>query len=386
MRDVAIVGVGWFGFKPSISDYSFREMAYLAAKKAYEDAGGIDPRKDVDAFVTCEEDYLAGVSISDEFMPDQLGGVLRPVYTIPGDGLQGIANAYMKIKTGFFDIVVVEAHSKASDVLTMNDIISFAFDPIYIRPLGLHPLSLAGLEANCYLFKNKLSREHLAMVAVKNKRNALTNPIACYGAKLSIEDVLNRPYIAEPLTDCDIAPYVDVSIVFVLAGEDVARRLTDKPVWIEGIEYVTETSFVENISLGEAKSTKLAAKKAYGRAEISNPSKEIDFAEIDDRYSYRELMNIEALALNASPIRAELESGSFERNGRLPVNPSGGLIGIGNALEASGLVKLLEAVLQLRGEATGRQIKGARKAVVQIQREIPSTTSVVAILSNRGVG
>jgi acetyl-CoA C-acetyltransferase len=75
--------------------------------------------------VTCAEDYLEGFSIFDEFVPDQMGAVLRHLFTISGDGLLGLANAYMLIKTGYFDTVVLEAHSKASDLLTLMDVIAF---------------------------------------------------------------------------------------------------------------------------------------------------------------------------------------------------------------------------------------------------------------------
>ncbi len=75
MPRVGIVGVGWFGFQPETPAHSFREMVYKAANRAYVDAGGLDPRRDVDAFVSCQEDFWEGISISDEFAPpDQLGG------------------------------------------------------------------------------------------------------------------------------------------------------------------------------------------------------------------------------------------------------------------------------------------------------------------------
>ncbi len=102
---VAIVGVGWSGFRPVTPEVSYKELTYEAAVQAYADAG-IDPRRDVDSFVTVAEDFIEGTSIFDEYTPDQLGATLRPMHTICGDGLHGLATAYMLIRTGRYDVVV----------------------------------------------------------------------------------------------------------------------------------------------------------------------------------------------------------------------------------------------------------------------------------------
>ena len=191
---VAIIGVGWVGYRPVTPEVSYKELTYEAAVKAYADAG-IDPRRDVDSFVTVAEDFIEGTSIFDEYVPDQLGAVLKPVHTICGDGLHGLIAAYMQILTGAMDIVAVEAHSKASDILTFADIVAFALDPIFNRPLGGHPFYVAGLEMNRYLHETENTKEMCAHVVVKNKKNALNNPYAAYGVNITVEDVL----ASEPL-------------------------------------------------------------------------------------------------------------------------------------------------------------------------------------------
>ena len=98
---VAIVGVGWSGFRAVTPEYSYKELMYEAASRAYIDAA-IDPRKEIDSFVTVAEDFNEGTSIFDEYTPDQLGAVLKSMHTITGDGLHGLATAYMLIKTGQF--------------------------------------------------------------------------------------------------------------------------------------------------------------------------------------------------------------------------------------------------------------------------------------------
>jgi len=123
-EEVAIVGIGCTGFKPITPDISYKELMFEAATRAYEDAGGISPRKDIDGFVTCAEDYWEGHSIFDEFVPDQIGATLRHLFTVSGDGLIGLATGYMLIKTGQLNTVVVEAHSKLSDVATFAGIVN----------------------------------------------------------------------------------------------------------------------------------------------------------------------------------------------------------------------------------------------------------------------
>src|SRR3989442_11756609 len=96
---VGIIGIGMTAFRPSTPEYNWKELMFEAASRAYADAA-INPREDVDSFITCAEDYYEGFGIFDEFVPDQLGAALRPTCTVSGDGLQGLANAYMQIRTG----------------------------------------------------------------------------------------------------------------------------------------------------------------------------------------------------------------------------------------------------------------------------------------------
>lgn len=382
MSEVAIVGVGCVGFRPITPELSYKELMYEAAVKAYEDAG-VNPREDVDVFVTCAEDYLEGFSIFDEFVPDQLGAALRHLFTVSGDGMLGLATAYMLIKTGQFDTVVVEAHSKASDILTYMDIVAFGLDPIFNRPLGGHPYYLAGMEMNRYMHETCTTMEQCAQVVVKNKRNALLNPYAAYGAKITIDQVLYSDMWFYPLKKLEISTPADGCVVMVLASEKVAEKITDKPVWVKGVGWCTETPSLETRDWTRAVYTRLAAEMAYKQARISNPYREIDFAEIHDMFAYKELQHIEALKLCGYGEAGKItEEGVTALDGEFPVNPSGGLLGMGYGLEASGMQKLLETVLQLRGEAGQRQIPDVEVGLAHTWRGIPTATGVVAILSN----
>lgn len=382
MTRVAIVGVGHAGFAPITSGLSYKEIVFEAATRAYDDCG-IDPRKDVDQFVTSAEDFLEGTSIFDEYTPDQLGGALRPMHTVSADGLFAVATAVMLIRTGEYKVVVVEAHSKASDILTLPHIIEFALDPIFERPLRVHPDYVAGLEMNMFLEDSGNTEEQCALVVSKNRRNAMDNPNAAYPSPVVSDDVLNSSPAAWPLKSLDCARPADGAVVVVLAEEGAAQSLAEAPVWIDGVGWWTESPSLSTRSWDDAVYARRAAQMAYSQAGIRTPARDIDFAEVDDTYSYKELQHLEALGLaregEAGIITAE---GHTERDGDLPVNVSGGSLGMGNLFEANGLAKVFEVVQQLRGEAGERQLDEVGIGLVQAWRGVPTTTGAVAVLSS----
>src|SRR2546428_1367711 len=231
-------------FRPATPEYSWKELMFEAASRAYADAG-VDPRTDVDSFITCAEDYYEGFGIFDEFVPDQLGAALRPTCTVSGDGLQGLANAFMQIETGLVDVAVVEAHSKASDIVTLEGVIEHALDPVWNKPLGAHPFVIAGLEADAYLRATKTPRRALAGVVRKNRQNALKNPLAAYAAKLEMDEVLSSEERFAPLRSLDIANPADGCVVLVLGSETAATKLHANPVWIRGVGWASDSPSLE---------------------------------------------------------------------------------------------------------------------------------------------
>jgi acetyl-CoA C-acetyltransferase len=345
---------------------------FEAAQRAYHDAG-VDPRTEVGSFVCCSEDLLEGTSIFDEYVPDQLGAMQRPVQTVAADGLFGIATGMMLIRSGLASIVAVEAHSKVSDVRTLGAIEAFALDPVLNRPLRFPTLAVAGLDMNAFLERTGLSEEHCAMVAAKNRSNALDNPRAAYPAALAVDDVDDSAPVAWPLRELEVAGRADGCVVVVLAAEDR---------WSSG------SPSLESRTWGETEPVTKAAGSAYRQAEITDPQEEIDLVEVDDTYAYKELQHLEALGLGDAPVLAQLlEEGELEPGGDFPVNVSGGSLGQGNLFEANGLVRLLECVEQLRGEAGERQVDEAYVAVAQSARSAPSTSAAVVVLANdEGVG
>jgi acetyl-CoA C-acetyltransferase len=380
MRTVAIVGVGYSGFRSITPDLSYKELMYDAAAKAYEDAG-VDPQRDIESFVSVAEDFNEGTSIFDEYVPDQIGGVLKPVHTICGDGIHGLIAAHMQVLTGAMDIVMVEAHSKASNVLTLTDVVAYAMEPIYNRPLGANPLFIGGMEMNRYLHSTGTSEVQCAQVVVKNRGNGFLNPSAAHGARIDVDTVLDSAIVSYPLKKLEISPHADGAIVIVLASGEVARDLTGLPVWIRGVGWSNETPSLETRDWEGATYARLSAQMAYRTAGIRSPWQEIDFAEIDDTFAYKELQHMEALGLCRDGEAGYLvEEGVTELDGEFPINPSGGSLGLGHLLDASGLGRVLEVVLQLRGEAGERQLDDVETGLAFGWRGVPTTSGAAVVL------
>jgi acetyl-CoA C-acetyltransferase len=245
----------------------------------------------------------------------------------------------------------------------MNLITNGMFDPIYQRTLGIDATISAALQARCYMERTGAGEEDFARVSVKNHGNGLRNPHAHLGMEITIDDVMRSRKISDPLKLYDCSPVSDGAAAIVLSNRRGLKRFRQKPAWIRGAAYCSDSYTLGYRDLADPRALRAAAQKAYRMAGIANPLKELDAAEVYDAYSYMELMWYEGLGLAAEGKGAELlRSGATETGGELPVNPSGGTLSAHPVLVA-GLVRLIEAVLQVRGDAGRRQVPGAKRAL-----------------------
>jgi acetyl-CoA C-acetyltransferase len=233
-----------------------------------------------------------------------------------------------------------------------------------------------------FMVETGTTHEECAAVVAKNRGNALHNPMAGHGALVSIDDVLASEPIAEPLTELECASHSDGSIVFVLASGETARVLSDSPIWVRGVGWANDTFWLESRPWGDARYARAAGEMAFRLAGIRSPMNEIDFAEIDDTFAYKELQHLEALGLCPPGAAGEWTiQGVTELGGQFPVNPSGGALGEGHLLDATGLARVLEVVLQLRHEAGQRQIDDADVGLAFGWRGVPTTGGAAIVLS-----
>jgi acetyl-CoA C-acetyltransferase len=196
--------------------------------------------------------------------------------------------------------------------------------------------------------------EHLAMVAVKNHHNAVTNPKAHLRFEVTVEQVLAAPRVAGPFGVLDCAPQSDGAAAVILAAGEIADRYTSRPVWVRGFGLALDrVMHAHKQDMTRFPSTLRAAAAAFGMAGIG-PG-DIDVAEVHDCFSGVELMNYEDLGFCGRGEAPKLiESGATAVGGRIPVNPSGGLKAKGHPPGATGVAQCVELFQQLRGEAANQ--------------------------------
>jgi acetyl-CoA C-acetyltransferase len=362
MENAAIIGVGMTRIEANKIRDTFADLAWEAVNKALDDAGmNMD---DIDNIVTTSNDFWDGRTISCMAVSDASGAYDKNVSCVEGDGTFGAFYGLIRILSGSYGTTLVTAHSKGSEGIS-SLITNATFDPIYERALGLDMITGCAMQAGAFMHRTGTTAEQLAMVSVKNHGNARHNPLAQLPMDLTIDDVLNSEMIADPLHKLDCSPVSDGCCAMIIANEERAFQYKRDPVWIKGVAFCSDTYFLGDRDLSQARSLTEAARKAFAMAGIGNPANDIDVMELYDAFTYQELMWLEAMGISADgQAGRDLEEGRFAIDGDLPVNPSGGLLS-GHPVIAAGLIRIGEVVKQLRGEAGQYQVKGAQRGVAQ---------------------
>ncbi len=360
-RRVAIIGAGMSLFMRRALDTG-KELSYYAASQALQAAGvGL---KDIQAVVMATApDAFDGVHMKGEWLLDGAGGVGKPylrAYVGGGSGVFSVISGWMMVASGLFDLVLVVAEEKMSSCQPHpQGAFLTIFDQIIERPLGPNLLWIFSLEQQRYMAAYGIRNEDIALVSVKNKHNALAHPAAQVAAQLTVADVLDSDVVAWPVHRLMVSPVSDGAAAVVLASEQAARRLSDRPIWVQGVGWCLDTSYWGNRDLAYPRYVEKAARMAYEMAGVTEPRKEIHVAEPYDPFAYKELHHLEGLQLaDKGKAPEDLARGRFDRTGELPSCPSGGLMGVGNPIAAAGLMKICELFWQLRQEAGARQVPG----------------------------
>lgn len=360
MEKVAIIGIGMTKQERKKESETFADMVFEAVNKALEDAGMTI--KDIDNIVIGCNDFWDGRTISSMAVGDASGAWDKNVSCVEGDGTFVAFYGMTRVLSGSYRTTLVTAHSKGSE--SVSSLITNAmFDPIYTRSLGLDAITSSALQARRYMDKYGITEEQCAKVSVKNHRNAKNNPYAQLPMDISVDDVLNSRILADPIKLLDASPITDGACAVILADEKTAKRFSNRPVWVKGVGFCADAYHLGDRDLAECYSLERATRTAYRMAGIEDPFKRIGVAEVYDTFSYQELMWYEGLGLCEKGSGGKLmDSGKTERSGSLPVNPSGGCLSA-HAVIAAGLIRIAEAVLQVRGEAGRRQVAGAKTAL-----------------------
>ena len=225
--------------------------------------------------------------------------------------------------------------------------------------LGITFPALYALRAQRYMHEYGLKSEDLAKISVINHRNALYNEKAMFGEEITVDDVLNSPMICSPLHRYDCNPVSDGAAAAIVVSDKVVKRLGGRQVEIAGSGLSSGKFEPGFIDMTFEDMTHRAALEAYKNAGCG--PEDIDFAEVHDCFTIAEVLRVEGLGLcEHGGMVKMVRDADIEITGRKPINASGGLLGKGHPLGATGVAQIYELAKQIRHEAGKRQIKKAR--------------------------
>jgi acetyl-CoA C-acetyltransferase len=274
------------------------------------------------------------------------------VETATSSGAAAFYAGFTQVAAGLRDTVLVVGGEKMTHLSTprVSELIGRSIDP-YERSYGATMPALAGLITRALLAEHGATLKEIAQVAVKNHAHAARNPYAHFASPVTLDEVMESRVVADPLRLLHCCPISDGAAAVVLTS-------APRPVRVAGIGQGTDTLAVRHRqTLTRFRATQSAAAAAYAMAGFG--PERVDFAEIHDAFAPFELISLEDLGLvpAGKAGRATLD-GETARDGRLPVNPSGGLKARGHPLAATGLAQIVECVWQLTGAAGERQVSG----------------------------
>jgi acetyl-CoA C-acetyltransferase len=357
-RRVGICAVAQTTYVGSKSDQRFQGMA-LEVLESLRQQTGLDFAEDtgINMTISTSDDIFDARTISDNAMTDVLGAHFRCEEKIAQESLQSLYYGMAAIQSGHEDVVMIVGHCKESQGQSRNQVTHMAFDPFYTRPVGLDFCAAAGMQAQAYGARAKITDLQLAKVVVRAHQNGAQNPQTPEVKPVTPEEVMASPMLADPIRQLHAYPVSDGAVGLILAAEERAKKLTDKPVWIRGVGNCIDSFFLGDRDLTSNFALSEAARRAYERAGIKDPRSAFDVVELSDQYAYQHPMWSEGLGLcDPGTGGAWIEADGPER---LHVNPSGGLLA-GNPMIVGGLVRAAEVALQLRGQAGAHQVKNAR--------------------------
>jgi len=367
MRKVAVAGVGMTKFGKT--EKSLVELFTEAAMEAVT-TSGLRPGEVQALFVgNCLGDFAEGQANIAGFLASELG--LPP--DAPATRFEGacatatvaIRNAFMWVASGFYDTVLVGGVEKILHMGTPLATRTFAMasDSRYEEFCGLTFPGVFAMLTHMYSHKYGIPlpalKERMALVAVKNHKHGVLNPLAQFRKEITVDTVLNSFMVADPLQLFDCCPFSDGAAAVVLTTEEKAQKMVEKPVYVMGIGQGSAGSLCRQKDYTVMQSRLASARQAYKMAGVE-PG-DIDLCELHDCFTIAEIVASECLGFFEFGKGSEaLESGETALGGRIPINPSGGLKAKGHPIGATGAAQVYEIVRQLRGECGQRQVDGAK--------------------------
>lgn len=353
MSGVYVIGAGMTQFKPQ-PQTEVHELGREAAWAAIL-SSGVDP--------TAIEMAHAGHAYQGQCFGQKvllkigLTGIAIANYeNACASGASAVWGLYNAIKAGQADIGIAIGAEKLSSP-------TGGFTPMVADDLessmGRVMPSVFAMAAQKHMHRYGTTREQLAKIAVKNRRNGIRNPYSPWREQITSEQVLNSPMIADPLTRLTCCPVSDGAAAVIMASAKVAKRYTSKPVEIRSAVLASGIRNDVGMADDHSEMTIRAAKQAYEQAGVG-PS-DIDVCELHDPFTIAELIHYEDLGFCAAGEGGRgVDEGWFDLDGKVAVSPSGGLLARGHPLGATGVAQIAELFWQLRDECGERQVRDAK--------------------------
>jgi acetyl-CoA C-acetyltransferase len=363
MQKVAIVGIGMTDFG-ELWDMSLRDLTVRAGLEAIRDSGFAGEEID-SLYAGC---MSSGIFVKQEhissILADYCGLVPKAATRVEGACASGglaLRQAVMAVASGMQDVVIAGGVEKMTDILTEQTTMALACaaDREWEAFQGVTFPGLYAMMANRHMYEHGTTEEQLSQVSVKNHINGEKNPHAQYRMKVTLEQVMGSSLIADPIRLLHCSPISDGAAALVVCSEEMARKSENEPIWVLGSGQASDTiALHDRRDITTIDSTVHASREAYEMAGLG--PEDMDFAEVHDCFTIAEICAIEDLGFFPKGDGGKAtEDGLTEIDGDIPINPSGGLKSKGHPVGATGVAQVVEAVMQLRGEAGDRQVDGA---------------------------
>ncbi|MCI4407922.1 MAG: thiolase domain-containing protein [Thermofilum sp.] len=382
MSKVYVAGIG----ATKIDEHwekGIRDLMVEAALNAIKDAG--IEKKEIEAIFVgnMSSGYLQG--------QEHLGSLLATWLGIPGvaankveaacaSGGAAVHNAFLAVKSGVYDCVLVVGVEKLTDAITSDatDALIMAEDQEYVAFTGASFVALNAFVYRAYMKKYQAKQEDIALFAVHDHKYAANNPLAQYQKPITLEEVLKSPMVADPVRLLESAPLGDGSAALVLCSEKKLKELQNRDVLVElaGSSVSTEIFSVhDRTDLTSIGATVKASRKAFQMAGVE--PKNVNVVEVHDAFTVLGVIHLEDLGFAERGSGWKLlKEGQLEKDGKIPTNTMGGLKARGHPVGATGVYQVYDVVTQLRGEAGKNQVDGAEVGLAQNVGGVGGTVAV----------
>jgi acetyl-CoA acetyltransferase len=360
MRDVYVVGVGMTHLGKHL-DKRLRDLGRISCLSALKDAG-LEP-KDIQAGFcgNALAPAIQGETGVGQSVFWEVGINKIPILNIENaccSGSSAFREAWLTVASGLYDVAMAVGVEKTyTEKGGMLDIGKPDLDLM----LGLVLPAYFAFVANRYIQDFGISKEDLALVAVKNRFHGSLNPYSQFREPVTVEEVVKSPMISDPITRLSCCPLSDGAAAAIVVSKEKAEKLGKKLVKVAA-SILQSGSYDNPMNLSNWDLNIRASEEAYNRAGIG--PEDIDLAEVHDCFTISELVHYESLGFAKKGEGVKLlKDKSTYIGGKVPFNVSGGLLAKGHPVGCTGVAQIVEAVWQLRGEAGKRQVENAKVAM-----------------------